>query len=194
MNIEAELQRCAREIDNAVTAFDVCDLSRNGYPERLLTYYLIQAVARCLERPKVLLEVPIRNPADTRDDNHIDAIVFDDATAFLCEFKRAWAPRHWVDLAADARRVSAVEDDLALRFGRRPRQLIGFYASDCWQKAVATAWCTGTSYKRWQLPEVFRSMTRGSCTVSERKGTSFDGHYLTWALHGAPDTTTAGVA
>ncbi len=194
MNIEAELQRSAREIDAAVSAFDVCDLARNGYPERMLTYYLIQAVARCLKRPQVLLEVPIRNPADTRDDNHIDAIVFDKDAAFLCEFKRAWAPRHWVDLAADARRVRALEDGLGRRFSHRPHRLFGFYAADCWYKAVAAAWCTGTTYRRWQLPEVFRPMRRGSCTVFERKGTSFDGHYLTWALHGASDPASAGVA
>jgi hypothetical protein len=89
--------------------------------------------------------------------------------------------------------VSLHAEQLRNRFTQPRARLFGFFASDCWYKSIANAWGTGVTHKGWQLPEVFQPMTRGVCTVSERSGLSFGGHFLTWALHELPAGAPAGV-
>ncbi len=187
------LSIASREIQRSAQSFQICDLGRNGFPERMVSYHLIHAIARTLDNPVTLLEVPIRNAANTKDDNHIDAIIFDEQTAIICEFKRAWAPSHWSNLATDARRVRAKVNDLRRRFPSAPKTFLGFYASDCWVGAIANSWVSGENqYKKWILPEEFRLITRGKCEVSDFCGKPpEDGHYLTWALEELPVFPTA---
>ncbi len=182
------LSFASRQIARSAQSFQICDLARNGFPERMVSYHLIQAITQTLDNPVTLLEVPIRNAADTKDDNHIDAIVFDEQTAIICEFKRAWLPSHWSNLATDVRRVRAKVNDLRRRFVSAPEVFLGFYASDCWVSSIATSWVNGRNeYKRWVLPEEFRFITRGKCEVSDFFGKPpEDGHYLTWALEELP--------
>jgi len=183
----------AHSIEVAATRFDAAQQAfrvttkRNAYPERTVSYFYVEALRQALGGAEVLLEVPIAGAASGRRDNHIDALVFNCDVAILCEFKRVWGPSHWQWLAEDVARIGpSVVADIASRFTSgpesAPRRLFAFFGADCWYEHIAGLWLTGTSDRRWLLPEVFREMTRGTHTVWRRPGEDFDGYYLTWAL------------
>jgi hypothetical protein len=186
--------RISREVERNLLGLDVArrkfQLSQGGnaYPERVLSYFFIRAIADAKGGADVFLEVPVLNTKSGRRDNHLDALVFNNEVAILAEFKRGWTPRLWQDLAADVKRVrDVVGGDVLKRFrDKKPRRLHGFYGIDAWRAPIADAWLSGTEYRRWVLPDVFSKMDRRMHFVWENpdKSKVKDDHpyYALWAL------------
>ena len=177
--IKAAARKFNRTIDSYEPTFDA-----NPYPERLVTYYYVQALANALGSGSVLLEVPVTGSSGKRRDNHIDALVFSEHDLVLAEFKRAWTPSHWKLLAADLKRLQELAGrEVRGRFRHGPQRrawlLLG---SDCWREAVANVWKSGSAAKGWAVPTPFLRADRDYVTVYRENGQDYDGYYLTWAL------------
>jgi hypothetical protein len=184
------LKTTAVEFNRALSRFDPAPDRANSYPERMVSYYYIQALAKALPRASVLLEIPVTGKSKRGWDNHIDALVFNDHEAVVAEFKVAWAPSHWGALARDLQRLrrtsvtkeirKGFEKAEAKAFGRRRPYV--FLGTDCWYPARAEAWKSGTKAGNWVLPKSMLASKRDYVCVYPDKGADFDGYYLTWAL------------
>ena len=157
----------------------------NAYPERMVSYYYIQALAKALGKsPNVFLEVPFAGKRGGKKDNHIDALVFNDREMVMAEFKRAWTPSQWRSLATDLKRLQG-------RAGREirrsfedsdKRRSFVFLGADCWRADVAKVWKTDSKVRLWTVPPTLRNAHREYLRVFSGKGKDYDGYYLTWAL------------
>lgn len=179
------LKVMAREFNGALDRFDPAPSRTNSYPERMVSYYYIQAIARALPGANVLLEIPVTGESRRGWDNHIDALVFNDREVVAAEFKVAWAPSHWVALARDLERLrkARVMREIRAGFsGRGRRRWYILLGSDCWYRARAEAWKSGKKAGNWVLPESMRASHRGYICVYPNQGKDFDGYYFTWAL------------
>jgi hypothetical protein len=117
----------------------------------MVSYYYVQALAKALAPARVLLEVPVTGRIGRGRDNHVDALVFNDRELLVAEFKRAWTPSHWGDLARDLGRLRGpVAREIGRGFvdGRRRRSFI-LLGADCWYLEFANAWKSGESVRRW---------------------------------------------
>ena len=183
--IRAALNTTSKVFCRALDSFDPAPGATNPYPERMVSYYYIQALAEALAPARVLLEAPVTGKSGRGRDNHVDALVFNDRELVVAEFKRAWTPSHWVDLARDLSRLRGpVAREISRGFldDRRRRSYI-LLGADCWFLEFANAWKSGLSAKRWVLPHTFRRAYRDSLTVYDwPDGPDLDGYYLTWAL------------
>ncbi len=156
----------------------------SNYPERMVSYYYIQALARALAPASVLLELPVTGKRGHRMDNHVDALIFNDREVIVAEFKLGWAPSHWEALARDLARLQGpVAREIRRKFtDKRRRRPWVFLGADCWRENVADVWKSGKPAIRRTLPPALGKAYRDYVPVWEEKGTSFDGYYLTWAL------------
>jgi hypothetical protein len=194
MGLEQRLRNAlkvtADEFNRALYQFDPTPDRSNSYPERMVSYYYVRALARALPRANVFLEIPIRGRSNRGWDNHIDALIFNDREVIVAEFKVAWAPEHWESLARDLarlRRASVAEEirmcfDKAERVAPRPRRPFIFLGADVWRPERAEAWKSGDNAGNWALPTSMLASRRDYVCVYPDKGKDFDGYYLTWAL------------
>jgi len=182
--VRKALRVTAAEFNRALGSFDPSPGRANAYPERMVSYYYVRALVRALPRANVLLEIPVTARSERGKDNHIDALVFNDREAVVAEFKVAWAPSHWTDLARDLRRLKGpVAREIRANFlGSRRRHPFIFLGADCWYRERAEAWKSGTRSGKWILPESMRASERDYLCVYSEKGRDYDGYYLTWAL------------
>ena len=182
------LKVAAGEFNRALCYFDPAPDRINSYPERMVSYYYIRALARALPRANALLEIPVKSKRGW--DNHIDALVFNDHEAIVAEFKVAWAPDHWEALARDLerlKRASVVRGirksfEKAERAASHRRRPFIFLGADVWYRARAEAWKSGKKAGNWILPKSMLASQRDYICVYPYKGTGLDGYYLTWAL------------
>lgn len=183
--VRAALTTTSKVLGRALDSFDPAPGAKNPYPERMVSYYYIQALVKALAPAMALLEVPVTGRSGRGRDNHVDALVFNDRELVVAEFKRAWTPSHWSDLARDLARLRGpVGREIRRGFidGRRRRPYI-LLGADCWYLEVANAWKSGSPAKQWVLPRVFRGAHRDNLTVYEwPQGPDLDGYYFTWAL------------
>jgi hypothetical protein len=151
----------------------------------MVSYYYVQALAKALAPASVLLEVPVTGSSGRGRDNHVDAMVFNDRELVVAEFKRAWTPSHWSDLARDLARLRGpIAREIGRGFfdGRRRRPYI-LLGADCWYLDFANAWKSGSPAKQWVLPRAFHRAHRDSLVVYNwPEGPDLDGYYFTWAL------------
>lgn len=103
--LRAALTASSKVFSRALDSFDPAPGAKNPYPERMVSYYYVQALAKALAPARVLLEVPVTGRSGRGRDNHVDALVFNDRKLVVAEFKRAWTPSHWGDLARDLARL-----------------------------------------------------------------------------------------
>ena len=184
-----ELQR---RIDKALSAtteelahtLDEIDPTDNNYPERMVSYFYIQALARALKTESVLLELPVTGKRSQRANNHVDALIFNDREVIVAEFKVGWAPSHWEALARDLARLRGpVAQEIGRKFYKKQRRRPWiFLGADCWKPHIADAWKSGKPAKGWTLPPALGKAHRNYVQVWSEKGPGFDGYYLTWAL------------
>lgn len=173
----------ARDFSHALDCFDPRPGRDNSYPERMVSYYYVQALARALPGAHVLLEIAITGESGREFDNHVDALVFNDHELVVAEFKVSWAPSHWVHLARDLERLRGpVAKQIRTGFAVRGRRAFIFLGTDCWHRGGADAWKAGTKFGKWILPESMHTSERDYLCVYPDKGRDFDGYYLTWAL------------
>jgi len=194
MELEQRLRRAlkitASEFNRALWHFDPAPGRDNTYPERMVSYYYVRALAKALPRANVFLEIPVTGRSQRGWDNHIDALVFDDDEAIVAEFKVAWAPSHWESIARDLKRLRGASVAKEIRKGfesaervapRRRRQFI-FLGADVWRPERAEAWKSGKRAGNWTLPRSMLASQRDYVCVYPDKGKDFDGYYFTWAL------------
>ena len=155
-----------------------------NYPERMFSYYYIRAIAMAVPRANVFLEVPVTGKRGHKQDNHIDALVFNNSEVVVAEFKVGWAQSHWDALTRDLARLQGpVAQDIRSKFSdKRPRRTWVFLGADCWRQRVADMWKSGNTAGRRTVPPALGKVYRDYVCVWEGKGKSFDGYYLTWAL------------
>lgn len=145
MRLERRLRRALEvakdDFDRALASYEPTS-GVNSYPERMISYYYIQALAKALQPASVLLEIPVAGARGHRRDNHIDALIFNDRETIIAEFKRAWTPSHWRDLAGDLKRVQGrAGREMRKRFeDNHKRRSFVFLGADCWYSEVAEAW------------------------------------------------------
>jgi len=179
------LKVTASEFNCALDCFDPSPGRVNTYPERMLSYYYIQALVRALPHTDVFLEIPVTGKSGRGRDNHIDALIFNDHEVVVAEFKVAWAPSHWVDLARDFDRLRGRRVAQEIRRGftdNRRRRPFVFPGADCWYPERANAWKSGLPAGRWILPKPLLAARRDYLRIYPDKGSDFDGYYFTWAL------------
>jgi len=157
-----------------------------AYPERMVSYYYIRAIAMALPRANVFLELPVTGKRGRKQDNHIDALVFNDREVVVAEFKVGWAPSHWEALARDFERLrGSVAKEIRKKFEGAPRgRAFIFLGTDCWRLEKAKAWKSGMESGRWNLPKPMLALAahRDYLCVWTEKGKGFDGYYFTWAV------------
>lgn len=184
------LKVTAGEFNHALSRFDPAPDRNNSYPERMVSYYYVRALALALPRSNVLLEIPVRGRSKRGWDNHIDALIFNDHEMVVAEFKVAWAPDHWESLARDVDRLkmASVTKEISDGFDKaesvviRRRQSFIFLGADVWRSERAEAWKSGKKVGNWVLPKSLLDFQRDYVCVYPDKGKDFDGYYLTWAL------------
>ncbi len=184
------LSDTAGEFNRALARFDPAPDRDNSYPERMVSYYYVQALARALRTTNVFLEIPVKGRSKRGWDNHIDALIFNDHEVVVAEFKVAWAPEHWESLALDLerlKRTSVVKEirksfEKAERVATRRRRSFIFLGADVWRPERAEAWKSGEKAGNWVLPKSMLLSQRDYVRVYRDKGKDFDGYYLTWAL------------
>lgn len=176
------LEITAKEFRQALDRYEPTTGNKT-YPERMFSYYYIRAIAKALPRANVLLELPITSKHGHRQDNHIDALIFNDRMVVAAEFKRGWAPSHWRDLAKDLERFGGrIADEIRSGFRRRrPRHAFILLGSDCWKLKHAKEWTAGTRSGRWNFPRT-EFEHRDYLRVYKDKGRDYDGYYFTWAV------------
>src|SRR5260221_904157 len=181
----------AREFNGALELYDPAPGRDNTYPERMVSYYFIRALARALANSNVLLEIPITGRTRRGWDNHIDALVFNDDEIVVAEFKVGWAPSHWMALAKDLERLQrpSVAKEIRNCLERSPRGAAIRHqrpyivlGSDCWFQDRANAWKAGSKSGNWVLPKAMLPAKRDYLAVYDDEGADFDGYYFTWAL------------
>jgi hypothetical protein len=180
--ISGALSETAEEFEGAL---DDIDPTRGNYPERMVSYYYIQALVRALKTTSVLLELPVTGKRNNRADNHIDALVFNDREMIVAEFKVGWAPSHWESLARDLQRIQGpAGQEIGRKFlKKRHRKSWIFLGADCWYQHIAESWKSGEPIKRRALPPALgKACYRDYVRVWDLKGKDYDGYYLTWAL------------
>ncbi|MGC2519273.1 MAG: hypothetical protein WA373_09255 [Burkholderiales bacterium] len=154
-----------------------------AYPERMVSYYYIRAIAMALSPANVFLELPVTRGG--KQDNHIDALVFNHDEVVAAEFKVGWAPSHWDALARDLKRLRGpIAKEIRNKFkgGPRRRPFI-FLGSDCWNPEKAKVWTSGIQSGGWNLPKpMLAAHDRDYLRVYPDKGKGYDGYYFTWAL------------
>jgi hypothetical protein len=190
MDLKRRLHRAlkitTKEFTRALDSFDPT-VGDKTYPERMVSYYYIRAIAKALHRANVLLELPVIGKHEHKQDNHIDALIFNDREVVVAEFKRGWAPSHWESLARDFERLRGpnVAKEIRRGFaGRQPPPAFIFLGADCWRQEKAKAWKSGMrSGKQWNLPKPMLAAHRDYLTVySDKEGKDYDGYYFTWAV------------
>ena len=119
-----------------------------------------------------------------KQDNHIDALEFNDREVVVAEFKVAWAQSHWDALTRDLARLQGpVSQEMRRKFiDKRRRCPWVFLGADCWRQKVADVWKSGSTAGRRTVPPALDKAHRDYVRVWAEEGTSFDGYYLTWAL------------
>lgn len=195
--IKVQLRQHAAHLDGARQQFQFVPRPGGAYPERAISHFFIRALMDAIKGTAVL-EAAFASDKTKKNDNHLDAIVFNDEIAILAEFKTAWAPSHWKSLAIDAERIQRFLPDIAARFvDGKKRRLFAFYGVDAWRLETANGWVEiGQPHKKWTLPEVFHRMKRGIQNVwsepGDTKGKDYDGYYLLFALEelGVPQCPT----
>ncbi len=161
------------------------------YPERMVSYYYIRAIAMALSPPmalspaNVFLELPATGTRGGKQDNHIDALVFNHDVVVVAEFKVGWAPSHWDALARNLKRLRgpiAKEIRKKSKGGPQRRPFI-FLGSDCWYPEKAKVWTSGMQSGGWSLPKpMLAAHHRDYLCVYPDKGKGYDGYYFTWAV------------
>ena len=179
------LRVTSSDLNRALGCFDPAPGRDNSYPERMVSYYYIRALAKALPGANVLLEIPVTGRSKRGWDNHIDALIFNDREVIAAEFKVAWAPSHWVALARDLERLrgSSVAKELRTGFtDRRRRRSYILLGADCWYRRRADAWKSGVRAGTRALPKSMLASQRDYLCVYPETGRDYDGYYLTWAL------------
>jgi len=181
--IRIALEASAKNLARALDCFEPT-IGENPYPERMISYYYIQALAAALEPSNVILELPVTGESGRGKDNHIDALIFNNREVVAAEFKRAWTPTHWEDLARDLVRLKGPVSKEIHRgfFDKRHRRPFVFLGADCWYGEVANAWKSGLPSKGWSASPLFLEAHRDYHCVYSYKSKTCDGFYLTWAL------------
>ncbi len=185
MNLKRRLHRAlaikAKEFNHALgQGFEP---TTGNYPERMVSYYYIQAIAMALPRANVFLEVPVTGKRGRKQDNHIDALVFNDREIVIAEFKVGWAQSHWDALARDLARLQGpVAQEIRGKFKKAGRHPWIFLGADCWRQKVADVWKSGNTVGRRTVPPTLGKAHRDYVRVWEGTEKSCDGYYLTWAL------------
>ena len=191
MKLQARLRRelvvAAKTFDCALTHIN--PTGENNYPERMVSYYYIGALARALAPASVLLEIPITGKRSRRTDNYVDALVFNHRELIVAEFKVGWAQGHWEAIARDLERLRGqVAKEIRTKFyntSKRARRPWVFLGTDCWRENVADVWKSGKPGKRHSLPSALGKANVHRdylCVWDDETGPSFDGYYLMWAL------------
>jgi hypothetical protein len=103
------LKTTTKEFNHALKCFDPT-VGDKTYPERMVSYYYIRAIAKALPRANILLELPVTGKHEHRQDNHIDALIFNDRELVVAEFKRGWAPSHWEFLSIGELKITPAPD------------------------------------------------------------------------------------
>jgi len=156
------------------------------YPERMVSYYYISAIAMALPRASVFLELPVTGKRERKQDNHIDALVFNDREVVVAEFKVGWAPSHWEALARDFQRLTGpIAKEIRKKFKGSPRRrAFIFLGTDCWRLEKAKIWTSGIRSGKWNLPKPMLAarVHRDSLRVFSENGKDYDGYYFTWAV------------
>ena len=188
MELRGRLRRALRDtahaFDHALDSFTPI-FGASTYPERMFSYYYIQALSIALKPANVLLELAVTGKGKRGKDNHIDALVFSDREVVVAEFKRAWTPSHWDDLARDLARLRGpIAREIRRGFTDGPkRQSFVLLGADCWGREAAKAWKSGSKVKQWVLPSRLHKADRDCLRVFPRgERTDYDGYYFTWAL------------
>ncbi len=160
------------------------DPTPNNYPERMISYYYIRAIAKALPRSNVFLEVPVTGKRAHKRDNHVDALVFNEHEVVVAEFKVGWAQSHWEAITRDLERLQGpIANEIRGKFtDKRRRKPWIFLGTDCWRQNVADVWKAGTPMGRRTVPAPLSHAHRDYSRVWEKTGPGFDGYYLTWAL------------
>ncbi len=183
--LRGALRITTKEFNRALDRFEPTAGDKT-YPERMVSYYYIRAIAKALPRANVLLELPVTGKRGRKQNNHIDALVFNDREVVAAEFKRGWAPSHWADLARDFERLRGViAKEIRKGFidGQRRRAFI-FLGADCWYLEKARTWKSGVRSGQWNLPKPMLAPAayRDYLRVYPDKGKDYDGYYFTWAV------------
>ena len=180
-------KRLGRELTATADTFNAAlehiNPTNGNYPERMVSYYYIQALAKTLAPASVLLELPVTGKHG-RADNHIDALIFNDCELIVAEFKVGWASSHWQALAHDLSRLRGpVAQEILEKFYRkRRRKQWAFLGTDCCNRNDADVWKSGKPVRRRIVPPALLDAYRDYVPVWHAKGPGYDGCYLTWAL------------
>ena len=180
-----KLGTAAKAFRHALNQFEPTS-GANSYPERMMSYYYIQALERALAPASVLLEIPVAGKRGRGRDNHIDALIFNDSEMVVAEFKRVLRPSRWGELARDLARLRGpVAQQIRERFGddRRPPRPFILLGADCWYEHDADVWKSGRRAKGRPLPPTLRTAHRDYLRVFPwDEGPGWDGYYFVWAL------------
>lgn len=187
LDLRPHLIEQAKHFTAAHDAFHITVDPGNGYPERTVSRYMIQALVAAIPGSQCLLEVPISHPERKRQDEHIDALIFNDDLCVIAEFKRVYARHHWDWLGEDAIRLKLrVAPILHERFkDGRHRQVIKFVGADCWYADHARIWkgerTDEVKTKPGLLPPIIAGLHRDALTLRGHQAAGMDGYYWLWA-------------
>lgn len=187
--IRDALVKQAANLNTARQVFQIVPRSQGAYPERAISHFAIRAACDAVDGIAIL-EAGFPNDSESKNDNHLDALIFNDEIAILAEFKRAWTPSHWKGIAADAVRIERFGPAISKRFNdtdKPKRRLFALYGLDAWRVEIANAWRDESTCDRWKLPDKFKAMKRGYVVVwtepnGRQPGTDYDGYYLLFAI------------
>jgi hypothetical protein len=190
MDLKRRLRRAltitAKEFKDALDQGFEPTTGNKTYPERMVSYYYIRAIAMALPRANVFLELPVTGKRERKQDNHIDALVFNDREVVVAEFKVGWAPSHWEALARDFQRLTGpIAKEIRKKFkGSLQRRAFIFLGADCWRLEKAKIWTSGIRSGKWNLPKPMLAprVHRDSLRVFSENGKDYDGYYFTWAV------------
>lgn len=190
MGLERRLRRAltitASEFKHALSQGFEPTTGNKTYPERMVSYYYIRAIAMALPHANVFLELPVTGKHGRKQDNHIDALVFNDRELVVAEFKVGWAPSHWEAIARDFQRLTgSVAKEIREKFeGRQRRRAFIFLGTDSWRLEKAEIWTSGKRSGKWNLPKLMLAdrVHRDYLPVFREEEKDYDGYYFTWAV------------
>lgn len=171
--IERVIRQAAESLSGSLHEF-YPSYGRNGLSERNLTYQMAKAF-ESRSNASAFMEVPFRNPATERYDNHIDCMLFDKERVIFVECKRLYKLEKARQLMIDFQRMNIENLEPVLKkftaSKPRVRKVYRMILAETWQKSVTEWWTSTNSGRTWNgswLPEdrgVIEVRTFGETTL-----------------------------